>query len=42
MLQEAKKLNSAGKLIQRTNSEAPQRLCISSDSMYTKKRSAIA
>ena len=37
-----KKLNSAPKLIQRTTSEAPQRLCISSDSMYTRRRSAIA
>src|ERR1700755_793781 len=37
-----KKLNSAGKLIQRTTSEAPQRLCTSSDWMCTRSRSDIA
>ena len=37
-----KKLNSVPKLIQRTTSVAPQRLCTSSDSMYTRRRSAIA
>jgi len=36
------KLNSAGKLIQRTTSEASQRLCTSLDWMFTRRRSAIA
>ena len=38
-----KRLNSTGTLIQKTTMEAPQeRLCITSDLMFTRRRSATA
>jgi|SRR5690349_22323900 hypothetical protein len=37
-----KKLNSTATLIQRTTMEAPQQICITSDSTFTRRRSAIA
>ena len=37
-----KRLNSTGTLIQKTTKEAPQALCITSDWMFTRRRSATA
>jgi hypothetical protein len=37
-----KKLNSTGTLIQKATMEAPQTICITSDWMFTRRRSATA
>jgi hypothetical protein len=39
---EYKELNSTGTLIQKTTMEAPQAICITSDWMFTRRRSATA
>ncbi len=39
---EYKELDTTGTLIQKTTMEAPQALCITSDWIFTRKRSATA